>query len=487
MKKAILKVSLLLSSIILSIGAQAKDGYKINGTIRNNYDTMVFFCHYFGNGSTVQKVDSARLSGTTATFSMKGDKKLNDGIYMFLFADKSPQIEFMMENGKELTIDLDKTNFTKDIKFAPTDKDNASFYDFKNYLTGINDFVTKEQEKLKECKTKDDSSKIYKKFENLNEDIQKYRDGLSAKLPGTLLSTMFDAMREPIIDAKTKAMKDGRLKDSLKYVFTRAHYWDNWDFKNDKLIYAPLYEAKLENYIKYYIPSNIPDSFNKAADYIMSQVKCGTDMHKYSFWYLARFAGTSKVMGMDESYVYMIEKYLMGPAGCNHLDTAQANPYIRDAQRLAPNVIGKQGKEINIPDNMEQLKSLHNTCKNSDMTVLAFYDPTCGHCEKEVPKMDSTLNSVEKKLGVKIMRYGVQNAQEDEKWRKFIIDKKLTNNWLHLHDPKYTSSYRADYNVQSNPVFYLLDKNGIIRGKRIDHTNIAGLIEYRLKEEKEKK
>jgi hypothetical protein len=147
--------------------------------------------------------------------------------------------------------------------------------------------------------------------------------------------------------------------------------------------------------------------------------------------------------------------------------------------------MGKKGRNIEMPDDKEVPQTLWNTCTKGDFTVLAFYDPTCHHCEKEVPSMDSMLNIVEKEEGIKIMRFAVENADEDVKWHKFIEDKKLNNHWVHVHNPSRIGNYRADYNVYSNPIFYLLDKDAIIVGKRIDHSNIGGLIKH-LNDEKKK-
>jgi hypothetical protein len=51
--------------------------------------------------------------------------------------------------------------------------------------------------------------------------------------------------------------------------------------------------------------------------------------------------------------------------------------------------------------------------------------------------------------------------------------KKWTNTW----DPQHVSGFRSKYDVYSTPTIYLLDDKKIIRGKRLDHTNIPHLIE----------
>jgi Domain of unknown function (DUF5106)/Domain of unknown function (DUF4369) len=474
----------ILVLIPLSFFASAKDGCVVKGTIRNNTDSLVFLCYYYGSTSIVQKLDSAFLSKGTAKFSMTVTKKITDGFYMLLFADKSPQIEIVLDNGKEVNVEMDKEDILHTIKFI-NDEQNTAFYDDKLYINNLQPRIKDLTAKL-ESKKKKDTTFVNAQYEEMNAGIFKYRDALIAKDPKSTLAVIYTSMKEPVLPATIKAMPDGRKKDSLKYVFIKKNYWNDWNFKDDRLIYSPVYEGKLAGYFNNLVLQT-PDSFNLEADKIMKNVTCGSDMYKFTFWWITRTAGMSKVMGMDESYVYMIEKYVMGQDYCPGLDSASKAAYITDAQRLAKNTMGKIGMDIVMPDDKEQTQSLHHVCTKGDFTVLAFYDPTCHHCEKEVPSMDSTLNILEKQLGITIMRFGLENADEDPKWIKFIADKKLNNHWVHVHNPSRIGNYRADYNILTNPVFYLLDKKAEIIGKRIDHTNIGGLIKHLWEERNTKK
>jgi uncharacterized protein YdeI (BOF family) len=476
MKKIIL--SFCLS--ILAFAAISKDGYKVSAKISNNTDSLVYLCYYYGSGSTVQKIDSAKLSAGNASIVMTGKQKISPGIYMLFFSDKSPQIEIILENGREVNMQFDKTDFTKTMRFE-NDVDNKRFYSDKLFLAELQPKIQDLSKKLESGK-KADTTFVNAEYEKINKSIFDSRDKLILEDPKSMISALYKSMKEPVIPANILNMKDGRTKDSLKYVYYKNNFWTDWNFDDDRLVYAPVLEGKLTTYFKL-IPQT-PDSFNVEADRIMSKIKCNTDMYKFCFWWITRNAGLSKIMGMDESYVYMIEKYVMGRDYCGHLDSATKAAYITDAMRMGKSILGMVGQEINLPDDKEMPKSLLKTCSQGDLTLLVFYDPTCHHCEKEVPSMDSLLNILEKELKVKIMRYGMQNADEDEKWHKFIKDKKLNNNWVHVHNPTRVGSYRADYNVQSNPVFYLLEPNGKIVGKRVDHTNIGGLIKHLIEQKK---
>ena len=62
---------------------------------------------------------------------------------------------------------------------------------------------------------------------------------------------------------------------------------------------------------------------------ILAKAKGKPETFKYSLWYLTRWAETSKIMGMDEVFVYLVEEYyLKGKA--TWLDAEQLSKYINN-------------------------------------------------------------------------------------------------------------------------------------------------------------
>jgi thiol-disulfide isomerase/thioredoxin len=188
-------------------------------------------------------------------------------------------------------------------------------------------------------------------------------------------------------------------------------------------------------------------------------------------------------MGMDEAFVYLVENYYMkGLAPWT--DSAQLAKYVDRARKIAPNMIGQPAMDIRMMDT-SGINVLPLSAVKANYTILIFWSPTCGHCQKEMPIFDSLYKAALKKYNVKI--YAVEADGETDKWKKFISDNKLGEGWVHVHDPNHTSNFRAFYDVYSTPTLYLLDENKVIRGKRIDHTNVLGLIEWLEKKKKTNK
>jgi thiol-disulfide isomerase/thioredoxin len=188
-------------------------------------------------------------------------------------------------------------------------------------------------------------------------------------------------------------------------------------------------------------------------------------------------------MGMDQAFVYLVENYYM-KGKATWVDSAQLEKYIKRAKDIAPNMIGQPAMDLKMLDT-SGTKQINLSSVQADYTILIFWSPDCGHCKKEIPQFDSLYKAALKKYNVKI--YAVDADLETDKWKAFIREKNLGEGWIHVHDPNRQSNFRAFYDVYSTPTLYLLDDKKVIRGKRIDHNNVLGLIEWLEKKKKDKK
>jgi hypothetical protein len=472
-------IALVLLTLSISMASYAADGYKVKVNIANCDDTMIMLCHYFGNGKNVWKDDSCKIKPGNTTAVFKSTKAITGGIYVLLFSHRKAQVEMLLQNGDDFEFSFDRNKQVETAEFKNSET-NTGFYKYQKYLNGLNTEFTQINADIAAAKTKADTNKAVEKQTKLSKEVNKYRLDFIKQYPSNLQSKIFNAIQEPEVPA-TPMLADGKTKDStFPYRYYKGNYWSTFDFKDDRLVYTPIFEPKLEQYMSKLVVQT-PDSFCKEADYLLKKIGEKQELFKYALWWMTRYAENSKVMGMDESFVCLVEKYYM-TGKAYWLADSDLTKYKEQAWKIAPNTIGKLAPEIEIPDINEKPLSLRSIVGKADYTMVVFYDPTCGHCQKEIPKVDSVLKVMSKKLKVQV--YGVENAYEDEKWKKFIVDKDLGKYWYHVHDPRNEGKFRSNYNVHSNPVFYLLDNNGIIVGKRFDHSNLEGLVEFLEKKKK---
>lgn len=469
----------LLAFLLLAFTTQqtlARDGYRIQVKFTDMKDTVAYLAHYYGKSlPTIYKADSARFDKNGVAVLESKEKTLG-GIYMILLSDKKTYFEFLLNNGDDMSITATAAKLPEGLTFKNS-PENDRFIDYIKFLKDFGQQQQGFQNELKTAKTSADTAAVRKRATEASKKLTGYRHDYAAKYPNTLLTSIFNALEVPQVPEEKHYLPDGKVDSTFAYDYYKAHYWDGFNFSDDRLIHTPIYDAKIDEYMnKLVLP--IPDSVIKEGDMLLAKTRGQKELFKYTLWWLTRNAETSKIMGMDQVFVYLVETYYMR-GDAYWLDNDALQKYFDRVRNIAPNIIGNVAPELNLNDVNGKPQSL--SALKAKYTLLVFYSPDCGHCIQEIPKIDSVYRAVLKAKGMKI--YAV--ATEDEtKWKDFITKNKLTD-WVHVADWDRKSDFRSKYDVYSTPVIYLLDEKKIIRGKRLDHTNIESVIE--MLEQKEKK
>ena len=122
--------------------------------------------------------------------------------------------------------------------------------------------------------------------------------------------------------------------------------------------------------------------------------------------------------------------------------------------------VGDIAPEIDLPDtkgNNVALSSLRG-----DLVLVDFWASWCGPCTKEHPELVKLYNTYSGKFSI----YSVSMDTKKPLWLGAIARQKLT--WTQVSDLKYWQSpVVGDYMLQSVPLNFLIDKNGIILAKNI--------------------
>jgi thiol-disulfide isomerase/thioredoxin len=428
--------------------------------------------HYYGKAlPNIYKRDSARFDKNGNAEFTSNDPEFVGGIYMMLLGDRKTYFEFLINNGDEFSITADLSKLPDGVKFKNS-PENERFQAYVDFLKGYGEKQQQMQKELADAKNAGDSMAIRKKYAEAGKELTNYRKDYIKNHPNSLLANIFMALDVPHVPEGPHFLEDGVTKDSsFAYNYYKAHFWDGFTFSDDRLIHAPIYDAKLDEYFnKLVLPW--PDSVEKEADVLMHKAKGTKDVLKYTLWWLTRYVENSKVMGMDEAFVYLVENYYM-KGDAYWLTSDELNKYIDRAMKIAPNVIGNLAPEVRLP-NLATKKEESLLMGKGNYTLLIFYSPSCGHCQHEIPSIDSVCRTALKGQGVRV--FTVATEGEEKAINDFITKNKLeswTNTWDHDH----AGDWRGKYDVYSTPTIYLLDDKKIIRGKRLDHTNLVSLVE----------
>ena len=466
----------------MSSGSGGRAPYTIHLVMPDVTDSMVYLAHFYGKGGNeIYIQDSARFKkGGIADFKGK-DSSFVGGSYMLLLSNKRTNFEFLINKGEDLTINAKVAKLPDGIKFTNSPQ-NEKFLDYEKHARENGEEQQKLVKEMETAKTKEDTAEIRKKSLALAKNFVDYRRNLVKESPNTLLANILSALEKPEIPEGDHFLPDGKTKDStFAYRYYKTHFWDGFDFRDDRLIYTPLYDGLLEEYFsKEVLP--YPDSVIYESDILLKKTKGTKDMFKYTLWWLTRYVENSKVMGLSDVFVYLVENYYM-KGDAYWLSNEELQKYITRVQKMAPNVIGNVAPELKLPNVFTKEKeSMHDV--KGKYTLVVFYSPNCGHCQHELPLLDSAYEASLKEKGVKI--YTVSTEGDEKSIGDFLVKLKVDKKWTNTWDPENVGNYHNNYDVYSTPTIYLLDDRKLIVGKRLDHSNIGSLIDMHERKLKEK-
>lgn len=464
-------IALLFLSFLLSGNlALAQKGYQIKVKIEGVQDSLIYLANYFGEKQYLRDSAYADKSGNVV---FKSDSALKGGIYMVVLPGKK-YFEIIIDKEQHFSLSTNSDEYVKNMKITGSN-DNRLFYDYLNFISNR----SKEIEPLRAEyeKVKDDperAAKLRLQMSSIDSLVMKYRADLRTNHPEFLLSKVIHATDE--IKMPEAPLNPDGSKDSLfMYYYYKEHYFDHIDMHDDRLLYTPVFQPRLENYFTK-LTLQMPDSVIKSADQVIRKLKPETEMFKYVVWWITNKYETSNIMGMDAVFVHMAENYYTKELAY-WADETQIYKIQERAKVLKPILIGKKARNLVLEDNKGVMRSLYDI--KSKFTVLYFWDPDCGHCKKITPKLKALYDS-DKSKGVEV--FAVCTEVEEEKWKNYINENNLE--WINVADLKVTNNFRHEFDISSTPQIFLLDDTKTIIAKRIEVETLQDILEREFNEMK---
>jgi len=441
----------------------SKEGYDITVIVKGlEKGKNAYLGYYFGDKQYL--IDTVQVQ-ENGVVRFNRAKKLPGGMYLFVTHDIQ-YFEFIIDSAQKFTLKTDTSLGMVGNMQVMGSIDNERFF---SYLKTMEQF-RKEAEDLKSIveKGKGKEKEIaQKQLEELDQKIKLYQKNFKATRPGELFVKMLNGNED--VDMSGFPVKaDGSYDTLNQFYYYKNHYWDKVDFRDERLLYTPIYHKKMARYFDDLV-FQTPDSIIPETDWFIGEISSQPDLFKYTVHYLTNKYEKSEIMGMDRVFVHLGKKYYLTGRATWMDETAMAK--FRDRiTTLEYNLIGINGMELNLPDSSEKLRSLYAI--KAPITILVFWNPDCGHCQKEIPQLYKLWSGI-KDNGVAV--YAVNTEFDKNLWTKFIREKGL-NGWTNVHDIKVTHNFRKWYDVYSTPVVYLMDANKKILAKRIAADQIEGYL-----------
>jgi len=418
--------------------------------------------------------DSAAV-GNTGLAVFKGEKKLPPGVYSIVFPGKRLTADFLVDKEQVISIIAD-TNHLEQIQITGSPA-NLAFRDYRKFAEAKGRQLQAEKIAYNNSRTRADSLQHETAYKKYSKELTDYRLGIISSAPNSMMATLFNAMKDPPYPSKIPVTHADSLAN---YNFYKDHYWDGISFMDDRIIRTPFFLPKLQTYYRQVI-SQASDSIIADVDYKLLLARSSPDMYKFLLnWFTDEYIST-KYMGQDAILVHLFEKY-HSKGLSPWLSEKQHEAISRRAYMVMSNLIGAKAANLNFTDASGMRASLFAV--DAPYTVVVFWDPTCGHCKVEIPRLDSFYRAVWQKKNVKMYAVLTEKEKQKDTWLSFIRANNI-GDWKHVYQPdadaqkeleEQKPSFRQLYDITSTPAVYLLDKDKRIIAKKLTPEQLNDLL-----------
>ena len=460
----------VLIALFLFISSQAfAQGHKIKVQLpfAANQEVQLTY-HYLDK---IYSADTIKLDNTGAGV-FEGDTLLPQGLYK-LFIDQNKHFDFLLGADQRFSLFNDTTE-PKNMKV----KGSAETESFVDYLVFLNDLKSKSQHLNQAYKNApaEEQEKIRSELEQLNNKMKNYWESVNEKLPGSFLYKFLVANEVPQLDISTlppEIQNNDSLLLIARFNYQRKHFWDNFDYTDERMLYTPFYKSKLETWFtKVLYPAY--DSVKPYVYNFLDRVESKPRIFQFSTSFFLNSSINSNILGMDALFVDLANDYYLSGkafwASESSLEKIRENVLF-----MKDNLIGETAPNLILESYDGEFINLHKI--DAKVTIVLIYEPNCGHCKVFVPKLHNEIYKEYKGKGLEIFAiYSMDNKQE---WTEFLIQHDLFD-WLNVWDEHHASRFKILYDGRTTPGVYVLDENKKIIAKRLDIEQLKVLIQEKL-------
>jgi peroxiredoxin len=261
---------------------------------------------------------------------------------------------------------------------------------------------------------------------------------------------------------------DRRLKAAT--VLGPAPLLEAFDFSDPRLLRSSAY-AKAVVYYLQSSPLIDERSFHRACDALLTAAAGDTATWSYMRKHLVELFAT---YGPDDVAQYLVEGYVVGPRA--------VVPPERDVLHMAAEqlrlVPGAAAPDMILvkPGHRDTL-FLKDQVPDHSFTVLFFYSSTCDHCHDQMPGLRQLVLDMDPE---DLLVIGIALDATVEEFNETLVHEQI--NWPCYTELKGWGVQGAkDYNVKATPSIMVLDRQGRIAAKPMDHVALRAFLEEGLR------
>jgi len=373
--------------------------------------------------------DSVSINENAQTVTFLQPKKIINAIYYLRFKNQNKAIELAVDNGAIIDLYLENENL----------------------------------DQLK-CK-KNTINKDFIEYQQLLEQTTNARNALLSRYPKSILNLYMAAQNK--IAEKNPIL----IEEKISYRNTFFNFLNRAD-KN--ILFLPNFTKLLYKYVTILPVTN--ENYIENIDLVLKYLDCKSKNYSLFSNYFTSNLAFFETNQLEKTYNYLFKNYI----DKNPCDAFSASDYNTYSNKYNTNIkipLGTITPDFEMMSKDSIAYKLSEIFPKNDYTFIAFYSPSCVHCQEKIPQVSAYFKNIKNKYPTKtIQLIGVINDLEESKWEQFIKDSNLIE-WLNLKSPDSKRKYQEDFNAYSNPCFFMINKSGEVVLKTANEKAIEVIIQ----------
>ncbi|MDR1718546.1 MAG: TlpA family protein disulfide reductase [Dysgonamonadaceae bacterium] len=466
--KLLILSALLFGASFLTTSAEEADSLLITLTAPQLKNHLLTLNAYF-NGK-IYTVDSF-ITSDQGTGSFHKPINLEEGLYL-IYIDSLHYFDVLLSDNQIVHLTIDTTDMIAGTKVEGAPQ-SVAFSEYARFIS----LKQKEQAQLFERKRllqaeNRSATETNLQIDSLNREVSAFQQSFSEKYRDQWVGK-FCAGLTPVEGPFPHPTSEEEAR--TEFYFLKDHFLDHIDLKDKRFWWTNYFPSKLTQYLKTQVEQE-PDSLAKVAINLVAETLGDSVSTRMMLTTLLNFSTQSEIMGMENIWARLAEEYFFR-GYAPWADSTFLKEMASEYRKIRFCRVGMYAQNITLQDSMLQKVNLYDA--NNDYTLLCFYEPTCGHCQKIIPQVFNDLYKKYKDSGLRV--YCVNMLTDRNDWMRFLREHELDGNpdgWTNLWDPDRTSHYWQFFDTSVTPALFLLDKDKKIIAKRLNVEMLDRMLKY---------
>ncbi len=463
-KNCIFFIAAIILLLTHPFALKAQQNYELSYNVKGLTAKSAYLISVKGN--TYDVVDSCKITNGLIKFAF--NDSLPAGVYRMAFADslftdvilnkESVMMENTMPSLNHLTVVHSEENR---IYYA--------YWKLSRLLNDTIDAIATTGNLLYEAsghRMTPELDSMQRQANALNRRLLLFADSIVNKNQGLLASALIKAYTKP--DYYRYLKSPGAFPYKSPYDFLRDHYFDNINFKDDRLLCSEILYVSITDYLNMFGDPPSTENYKRAIDTLMQRFSVNPEMKEYA---LKLLLNTFETSSWEKVFIYLADTYVYS----NSCEVEGGNDYLATAEVMKNLAPGKPAPAIQMPGLDGKKVSLYDI--KAKITLILFWSAECSHCHEAMPALIGLYDAWHPK-GLEIFAVSIDTNIKE--WKTAAA--KTDSRWIHVCDLKGVESETLKaYHTWKTPGFFLLGPDKIILSKPMLVSQIKDALEQYLK------